>query len=95
VKWILRYLKGTSGVGLVFDGDRGTGCIITDYVDSDFVGDLDRRKLTTCYVFILVGGPISWRYLCYSLLLLCDYRGEIHGNYRSGEGSIMVERFSW
>ena len=29
------------------------------YVDSDFAGDLDKRKFTTGYVFILVGGAIS------------------------------------
>ena len=33
VKWILRYFKGTSGVGLVFGGDSDTNCIATQYVN--------------------------------------------------------------
>ena len=30
------------------------------FVDSDFVGDLDKRRSTLGYVFTLVGGAISW-----------------------------------
>ena len=29
--------------------------IVKGYVDSDFAGDLDKRKSTTSYVFTLVG----------------------------------------
>ncbi|KAL6346168.1 hypothetical protein AAG906_027902 [Vitis piasezkii] len=31
------------------------------YVDSDYVGDLDKRKSTIGYIFTLFGGPISWK----------------------------------
>jgi len=30
VKWILKYLRGTLGVGLTFDGESNTDCIDTD-----------------------------------------------------------------
>ena len=30
------------------------------YCDSDFAGDLDKRRSTTGYIFTLGGGPISW-----------------------------------
>jgi hypothetical protein len=30
------------------------------YVDSDFAGDMDTRKSTTGFVFMLNGGVISW-----------------------------------
>jgi len=61
VKWILRYLRGTSDVGLILDEDTSMDCIATRYVDSDFAGDLDRHRSTASCVFTLVGGPISWR----------------------------------
>ncbi|KAH9793420.1 Integrase catalytic domain-containing protein [Citrus sinensis] len=32
----------------------------TGYIDSDFVGDLDKKKSTTGYVFTLARGVVSW-----------------------------------
>jgi len=44
VKWIFRYLKGTSHIGLVFDKKMVTTDNVVGYVDSDYAGDLDRRR---------------------------------------------------
>jgi hypothetical protein len=57
VKWILRYLKGTIDTCLCFGGDA---CHISGFVDSDYAGDLDRRRSTTGYVFQIHGAPVSW-----------------------------------
>jgi hypothetical protein len=57
VKWILRYLKGTSNHVLRF---RGEDAQLHGYGDSDMAGDLDRRRSTTGYVFTLAGATISW-----------------------------------
>ena len=57
VKKILMYIRGTSNAGLCYGG---SDFIIRGYVDSDFAGDLDKRKSTTGYVFTLAGGAISW-----------------------------------
>ena len=38
----------------------GSDFIVRGYVDSDFAGDLDKRKFTTVYVFTLAGGAVSW-----------------------------------
>ena len=57
VKWVLRYLRGTSNYCITFDGCSDEDC---GYVDSDFAGDLDKRRSTSGYVFTLVGGAISW-----------------------------------
>src|SRR3972149_2966399 len=58
VKWILRYLRGTSGKCIVYGR---TGDHLVGFVDSDFAGDLDDRKSTSGYVFCLGGSSISWR----------------------------------
>ena len=50
VKRILRYIKGTSDVALCFGGSE---FVVRGYVDSDFAGDLDRRKSISGYVFTL------------------------------------------
>ena len=59
VKWILRYLRGTTGHGIMFGKHEDTS--VVGYVDADYVGDMDSRRFTTGYVFTLCGGPICWR----------------------------------
>jgi hypothetical protein len=41
--------------------NNGFDQILVGYVDSDYAGDLDKRRSTTGYVFTLAGGPVSWR----------------------------------
>jgi hypothetical protein len=43
VKWILRYLRGTTTHALCFGG---SDTILQGYVDSDMVGDKDSRRST-------------------------------------------------
>jgi len=50
VKWVLRYIKGTINVGLVFEKDSTGKQECIGYVDSDYAGDLDKRRSTTGYV---------------------------------------------
>ncbi|XP_062089634.1 secreted RxLR effector protein 161-like [Humulus lupulus] len=60
VKWILRYLKGTTNTGLVYGSDTSnTG--VMGYVDSDYAEDLDTRRSQSGYVFMLNGCTISWK----------------------------------
>jgi len=53
VKWVLRYIKGTINVGLVFEKDSTGKQECIRYVDSDYAGDLDKRRFTKGYVFTL------------------------------------------
>eukprot|EP00253_Pinus_taeda_P036288 PITA_36288 len=57
VKWVLRYLRGTSDYCITYNSSSEFVC---GYVDSDFAGDLDKRRSTSGYVFTLVGVAISW-----------------------------------
>jgi hypothetical protein len=56
VKALLRYLAGTAGVGIVF----GLGTGLVGYSDADYAGELEQRRSTGGYVFMLHGGSISW-----------------------------------
>ena len=60
VKWILCYLKGSPDLGLVFDQHRVDPGGAVGYVDADYGGDLDRRRLLSAYIFTLCGSAISW-----------------------------------
>ncbi|KAL0279164.1 UNVERIFIED_CONTAM: hypothetical protein PYX00_000774 [Menopon gallinae] len=56
-KRVLRYLKGTMDLGLVYERRAGG---ITGYVDADWGNCPMDRKSYTGYVFLFSGGPISW-----------------------------------
>lgn len=60
LKWLLRYLKGSAHLGLVFSACND-GVVLNGFVDSDFAGNIDNRKSTTSYVFTLCGTCISWK----------------------------------
>src|ERR1044072_1641638 len=60
VKWILRYLRGTTDKGIMFSREQTVPSVV-GFVDSDYTGDLDDRRSTTDYVFTLAGGPLRWK----------------------------------
>ena len=76
VKWILRHLRGTSHVGLVYDKVFDISREIVGYVDFDYVGDLDRRRSLTRYVFTLCGNVISWKATLQSTIALSTTKAE-------------------
>ena len=57
-KRVLRYLKGTVDLG-VFYQKEGNGELMA-YTDSDYAGDVDDRKSTSGYVFLLSEGAVAW-----------------------------------
>ena len=56
-KTVLRYLAGTPNIGITFGAC--TPGLLT-FCDADYAGDIDTRRSTSGYVFILNGGAISW-----------------------------------
>src|ERR1043165_8778811 len=57
VKWVLRYLKGTSKMGLCF---KGKDSVLRGYTDADLGGCKDTFKSTTGFVFTVGGTTVSW-----------------------------------
>ena len=57
-KRILRYLKGTFDYGIMYKKVSSNDMVA--YTDSDYAGDLDDRKSTSSYVFLLSSGVVSW-----------------------------------
>jgi len=53
---IFRYLKRTSGYGILF---KGKGNLKT-HVDSNYGGDKETRKSITGFIFFIGSGPTSW-----------------------------------
>jgi hypothetical protein len=59
VKRILKYLKGTSNLNIVYQADQPAGVLLT-YSDADYAGDVKTRKSTSGVVCKYMGGAISW-----------------------------------
>lgn len=57
-KRVLRYLKGTSDLGLFY---KSTGQPLQGFVDSDWGSDVDTRCSRTGFVFEIAGAAVTWQ----------------------------------
>ncbi|GMP88804.1 hypothetical protein CsSME_00040650 [Camellia sinensis var. sinensis] len=82
VKWILRYIHDTVNLGLKFERDNRLGQNLEGCVDSDYAGDLDKRRADKLEVNASVNGGFVY------------YRGRLHGLIEDlGIGQKHVEVF--
>ena len=57
MKWILRYLRGTSSTSLCFGKVNVT---LQGFVDADLSGDVELSKSTSGYIYTIGGTTVSW-----------------------------------
>ncbi|GKG05104.1 hypothetical protein Tco_0315491, partial [Tanacetum coccineum] len=63
VKNILKYLRNTKDMFLVYGGNPSTELRVECYCDAGFETDRDDTKSQTGYVFVLNGGAVDWKML--------------------------------
>ena len=90
VKWILRYLRGSSDECLCFGASNP---ILKGYTDSDMAGDLDNRKSTTGYLFTFSGGAISWQSKLQKCVALSTTEAEYIATTEAGKEIIWLKQF--
>jgi hypothetical protein len=73
VQWIFRFLRGTADHCLQF-GRTAKGLI--GYVDSDYAGDLDRKRSLTGYVFTVGSCAVSWKAVLQPVVALSTIEAE-------------------
>ncbi|GKB21583.1 hypothetical protein Tco_0855506, partial [Tanacetum coccineum] len=61
VKNILKYLRNTKDMFLVYGGNPKAEFRVDCYYDAGFETDRDDTKSQTGYVFILNGGAVDWK----------------------------------
>lgn len=61
VQRIFKYLKETRDYGILYQNSSNNKCNLIGYSDSDFASDLDTRRSTSGYIFLLTNGPVTWR----------------------------------
>jgi hypothetical protein len=90
VKWILRYLRGTTTQALCFGGSN---IVLQGYVDSDMAGDIDSRRSTTGYVFTIGGTTISWISKLQKVVSLSTMEEEYVIAIEASKEMIWLQRF--
>lgn len=60
VKRIIRYLKGTINYGIECGG-QASSVTLQGYTDSDHARDIDTRRSTSGYAFMMNGGIVTWK----------------------------------
>jgi len=55
-KGVLRYLRGTTRLGVVYSGSKP----LQGFVDADWAGEIDGRRSATGFIFTCNGGAIAW-----------------------------------
>jgi ATP-binding cassette subfamily B (MDR/TAP) protein 1 len=90
VKWLFRYLKGTSKVALHF---KKNDVILEGFSDADLGGCLDTRKSTTGYIFTLGGTAVSWMSRLQKSVALSTTEAEYMAISEAGKEMIWLKSF--
>ena len=90
VKWILRYLKGTTNQALCFGGSNIS---LQWYVDADMAGDRDNRRSTTGYVFVVGGTTVSLVSKIQSVVALSTIEEEYVTATEASKEKIWLQKF--
>ncbi|GJR54726.1 ribonuclease H-like domain-containing protein [Tanacetum coccineum] len=61
MKWILKYLKGTADVGLVYGRDQGKHVDVDCFMNANYAKDPNKGRSITGYVFMVHGCVVSWK----------------------------------
>ncbi|CAI7841234.1 unnamed protein product, partial [Closterium sp. NIES-53] len=86
-KRVLRYLCGTSGMGLVLGGRARV--VLTGHADASWVDDFATQRSSQGYTFSLGSGSVSWRSTHSSSVLSSSCEAEIYA------GAMAAQELRW
>ena len=90
-KKVLRYLQGTKDYTLMY---RQTDNLdLVGYFDADFAGCVDYRKSTSGYIFIMVGGVVSWRSVKQTLTATSTMETEFVSCFEATSQGVWLKSF--
>lgn len=89
VKRILRYLRGTLDLGLIYKKGVSDDCI--GYSDSDWAGDLDDRRSTSGYMFHISGAAVSWKSRKQSYVALSTAEAEYMALANDAQEAVWIQ----
>jgi len=90
VKWIMRFLKGSSKTCLSFTAG---GLKLEGFVNADLAGDVDSRKSTTGYVYTLGGTVVSWSSTLQKIIAFSTIEAEYVAVSESAKEIVWLQSF--
>ena len=76
MKRLLRYVKRTVDLGIIFPKTGGSRLQLTVFSDADMAGDIDGRRSTSIVLVFLGSAPISWLSLKQKVVALSSCEAE-------------------
>nr|GFA98062.1 hypothetical protein [Tanacetum cinerariifolium] len=93
VKNILKYLRNTKGMFLVYGGDLKRELRISCYTDAGYLTDADDLKSQTGYVFVLNGGDVDWKSAKQSIFATSSTEAEYIAAFDASKETVWVRKF--
>lgn len=90
-KKVLRYLQRTKGYMLVYGKDENLELV--GYTDSYLAGDVDGRKSTGSYVFMLGGGAVSWKSAKQTVIATSTMEAEFIACFEGMKQAVWLKNF--
>nr|GEW98930.1 hypothetical protein [Tanacetum cinerariifolium] len=93
VKNILKYLRNTKDMFLVYGGDLKRKLGVSFYTDAGYLMDADDLKSQTGYVFILNGGVVDWNSAKQSIFATSSVEAEYIVAFDASKEVVWVRKF--
>lgn len=90
MKWILKYLRGTSKLCLCFEGGKPE---LDAYTNADMVRDIDFRKSTLGCLMTFGGGAVSWQSKLQKFVALSTTEVEFIATTEACKETLWLKRF--
>nr|GFB91328.1 hypothetical protein [Tanacetum cinerariifolium] len=93
VKNILKYLRNTKDMFLVYGGDLKRELRVSCYTDAGYLTDADDLKSQTGYVFVLNGGAVDWKSAKQSIFATSSAEAEYIVAFDASKEAVWVRKF--
>lgn len=90
MKRIIRYLRGTAELGLLYE--KYSNKSIVGYSDADWAGDIVDRKSTSGYIFTLNGAAVSWKSKKQACVSLSTAEAEYMALSNAAQEAVWIQR---
>ena len=84
------YMRKTQGLELRYDGGMDT-VDFHGYTDADFAGDLDTRRSTSGYLWMMCNGAISWGARRQNIVTTSTTQAEYYASNHTGKEEIWLQ----